>query len=58
MSEMEFPYQQDALGAFSRADHAAMRSWVDAVRETEVFAGSEPNDGIATDVLLHLDDWR
>jgi len=56
MSEMVFPFQQDALGAFSRADHAAMREWIDAVRETEVFAGSEPNDGIATDTLVNLDE--
>ncbi len=56
MSEMEFPYQQDALGAFSRADHAAMREWINAVGDTKVYAGPEPYDGIATDTLVNLDE--
>lgn len=62
MSEFVFPFKQDGLGTYSRADHVAVRGLCNAVAETKVYVAdngtADPHDGIATDTLYNLDVMR
>lgn len=58
--EMVWPLGRTTDSAYgtTMGDVAAQARWLDAVNETKIYAGEQPHDGLATDTLLHLEDWR
>lgn len=58
MSEFVFPCADSKPLGNSEADRVSVNLWLDGIRETKIYVGENPYDGLATDTLLNLREWR
>jgi len=68
MTEFVFPHGQgttESVYAQTAGEIEELAHRLDAVADTKIYIGGEyrhgapdPHDGLSTDVLLDLDDWR
>jgi len=52
------PDPPDTVYANSRGEIEALAETLDAVASTKIYVGRNPHNGLASDTLYNLDDWR
>ena len=48
----------DSVYAETERELEALTAELQAIGATKIYVGPNPHDGLSTDTLLNLDDWR